>query len=184
MISENGETLVWSGEDLKCCFYVFKVPQPRRKWMAFAAPVARSCFFPGSTGVVYLCSKVVPMGWISATGVIQHVQRRVLTSTSRHLRCLDPAAEVGRDRPLLPENSSTTISVKLCCPTRGKVSKAINHWPQRAFRWEGHRRLCLATQHFGKPISCLKLVQRHEPWSYMRVPADPKVMASVALVHT
>ena len=73
LILEDGETLVWSGEDLKCCFTVFEIAKPWRRWMAFAAPVARSCFFPGSTGMVYICSKVVPMGWISATGVIQHV---------------------------------------------------------------------------------------------------------------
>ena len=24
--TEDGETLVWSGEDLKCCFYVFEIP--------------------------------------------------------------------------------------------------------------------------------------------------------------
>ena len=30
-----------------------------RECLALAASVARSCFFPGSTGVVYLCSKVV-----------------------------------------------------------------------------------------------------------------------------
>ena len=43
---------------------MFEIPKPRRKWMAIAAPVARSRFYPGSTGQVYLCSKVVPMGWI------------------------------------------------------------------------------------------------------------------------
>ena len=62
LVSENGETLVWSGEDLKYCFYVFEIPKPWRRWMAFAAPVARSCFFRCSTGVVCLSSKVVPMG--------------------------------------------------------------------------------------------------------------------------
>ena len=69
LVLEHGETLVGSGEDLKCCLYVFEIPKPWRRWMSFAAPVARSCFFPGSTGMDYICSKV-PMGWISATWVI------------------------------------------------------------------------------------------------------------------
>ena len=78
---------------------------------------------PGSTGQVYFCSKVVPMGWISATGVIQHVHRRLLTSPLHHLRCLEQAAEVRRDQPLPPEVSRTAVPLVLCCPTRGKVSR-------------------------------------------------------------
>ena len=58
LVLEGGETLVWPGEDLKCCFYVFEIPEPWRRWMASSAPVARSCFYPGSTGQVHLCSKV------------------------------------------------------------------------------------------------------------------------------
>ena len=64
------------------------------------------------------------MDWVSATGVIQHVQRRLLTSPLQHLRCLEPAAEVRRDRPLPAEGCRTTGSLDVVCPTRGKVSKA------------------------------------------------------------
>ena len=87
-----------------------------------AKPVNRECFFPGRPGQVYLCSKVVPMGWVSATGVIQHVHRRLLTSLLQHLRCLEPAAEIRRDRPLPDESLRTTRSLEFVCPTRGKVS--------------------------------------------------------------
>ena len=70
LIQEEEEPLIWSGEDPKCCFYVFENPKPWRRWMAFAKPVSRDCSVPGSSGQVYLCSKVVPMGWVSATGVM------------------------------------------------------------------------------------------------------------------
>ena len=105
-------------------FYVFEIPKPWRRWMAFAKPVSRDCFVPGSSGQVYLCSKVVPVGWVSATGVTQHIHRRLLTSPLQHLRCLEPVAEVRRDRPLPAELSRTTGSLEFVCPTRGKVSKA------------------------------------------------------------
>ena len=44
-------------------------------------------------------------------------------TATRHLRCLEPAAEIRRDQPLPPGNSSTTASFQRCCPTRGKVSR-------------------------------------------------------------
>ena len=37
LVLEDGETLVWSGEGLKCCFYVFEIPKLWRRWMAFSA---------------------------------------------------------------------------------------------------------------------------------------------------
>eukprot|EP00973_Karenia_brevis_P049005 6796361-Karenia_brevis.AAC.1 len=63
----NGETLRWSAADLKCCFYVFRLPPVWRRWMVFERPVPRSVL--GLTGdeEIWLCSLVVPMGWISAT---------------------------------------------------------------------------------------------------------------------
>ena len=64
------------------------------------------------------------MGWISATGVIQHVHRRLLESPLRHLRCLDPAAAVRRDRPLHHEVSSTTVSAELWRGTADSVWQA------------------------------------------------------------
>ena len=126
LILGEEETLVWSGKDLKCRFYVFEIPKPWRRWMAFAKPVNRDYFVPGSSGQVYLCSKVVPMGWVSAIRVIQHVHRRLPTSPLQHLRCLEPAAEVRRDRPLQAEGCRTTSSLDSVCPTQGKVSKAAS----------------------------------------------------------
>ena len=119
LILKEEETLIWSGEDLKCCFHVFEIPKPWRRWVAFAKLVSRNCFVPGSSGQVYLCSKVVPMGWVSATGVIQHGHHRLLTSPLQHLRCLEPAAEVRRHWPLPAEGSRTTSSLEFVCPTRG-----------------------------------------------------------------
>ena len=89
----------------------------------------------GSSGQLYLCSEVVPMGWVSPTRVIQHVHRRLLTSSLQHPRCLEPAAEVRRDWPLLAEWSSTTGSLEFVCPTRGKGCCR----PRRALCWQ---RLC------------------------------------------
>ena len=115
---------MWSGEDLKCCFCVFEIPKPWRTWMTFAKPVNRECFFPGRPGQVCLCSMVVPTGWVSDTGVVQHGRRRLLTSPLQRLRCLEPAAEIRRDRPLPDESSRTTGSLEFVCPTRGKVARA------------------------------------------------------------
>ena len=66
--------MVWTVEDLKCCFCEFEILKSWRRCLAFAATVPRSLFHPGIWGEVYLCSKVVPTGWVSATGVV-HVCR-------------------------------------------------------------------------------------------------------------
>ena len=65
-VLESGVTLVWFGEGLKRCFCVVEVPKPWRTCVAFTALEARGLFFPGSMGQDHLCSKAVPMGWISA----------------------------------------------------------------------------------------------------------------------
>ena len=110
LILEDGETLVWSGEDLKCCFYVFE--KPWRRWMTFAVSAVRSCCFPDSTGIVYLCSKLMSMGWTSAIG------------TFNMLIVVVASPALPRDWSLFPENSNSIVSAELCCPTRGKLSKA------------------------------------------------------------
>ena len=65
------------------------------------------------------------MGWVSATGAIQHVHRRLLTSPLQHLRCLDPPAEIRLDRPLPDESSQTTGSLDFVCPSCQAICTSI-----------------------------------------------------------
>ena len=64
------EELLWNSADLKCCFYVYEVPVLWRVYMVFDISIQGCDYGIEATGTLYLCSKVVPMGWTSATSII------------------------------------------------------------------------------------------------------------------
>ena len=49
--------------------------------------------------LVWLALAVIPMGWLSAVGVIQHLHRNIISSGRCHLGGLDPDAELVRGKP-------------------------------------------------------------------------------------
>eukprot|EP00971_Amphidinium_carterae_P099943 1976251-Amphidinium_carterae.3 len=64
------------------------MPTAWRRYMAISKPIRGELIGrPGET--VYIACRVLPMGWISACGVLQHVHRRLLSSIPTSL---DPAA--------------------------------------------------------------------------------------------
>eukprot|EP00973_Karenia_brevis_P088064 12212257-Karenia_brevis.AAC.1 len=99
IILRDGEYIRWSSADLKCCFYVFRLPVAWRPYLAFERPVERSVIGLEGPGTIHLCSAVAPMGWISATGVIQHLHRNLLRRERNNLERLPLDAEVRRDLP-------------------------------------------------------------------------------------
>ena len=86
--------------------------------MASSALVPRSLFHWCAS----VCSKVVPTDWVPATGVIQHVHRRLSSARLSSRRRLEPAAEIREDRFLPSDNSSTMFVESARCLARGKVS--------------------------------------------------------------
>ena len=62
-----------------------------------------------SSRLVWLALAVIPMGWLSAVGVIQHLHRNIISSGRRHQGGLDPDAELVRGKP---------FPVTLDCSTR------------------------------------------------------------------
>jgi hypothetical protein len=99
------EVLAWCSEDMKCAFYVFRVP--RCWWPYFAIKgKAPAEWFGGPPGEFrYLCAAVVPMGWLSAVGACQHFHRFILQrgpSSSLGV-ALPKEAELRKDRALPTE---------------------------------------------------------------------------------
>ena len=92
-----------------------------KSWSIRWPPVPRSLFHPSAWGEECLCSKVVPMGWVSATGVIPHVHHRLLSALLSIAR-RELAPEIREDQPLMSDDSSTTFLESSRCSTRGKVS--------------------------------------------------------------
>ena len=118
-LGEN-DMILWSSDDISGCFHVFSLPVPWRRWMILSKPIRQPV--RGSTdsrGVdrgcggnaprdhssnvrlrqVWLALAVIPMGWLSAVGVVQHLHRRMVTAGVLRGRGLDPSAELVRGMP-------------------------------------------------------------------------------------
>ena len=129
---ETYEIVLWSSDDIQGCFHVLSQPPAWRRWMILSKPI-RLAMPAGGAGVltsndqvsrggnatqpvvsdssrlVWLALAVIPMGWLSAVGVIQHLHRNIISSGRRHQCGLDPDAELVRGKPFL---------VTLDCSTR------------------------------------------------------------------
>jgi hypothetical protein len=86
------ERVFWSSEDLRCMFYLFRVPQPWSQLMCFNKLL----------GSKYLCSKVLGMGWCSSVAIAQHVHRQMLLQSPPSGAGLPPNREWRRDKPMPP----------------------------------------------------------------------------------
>ena len=68
--------LLWSSDDQKGAFYAWKLPPAWRGLMTFRWPVPGSLLgYPSEW--VYVCSKVIPMGWLNAVSLFQHLHRQL-----------------------------------------------------------------------------------------------------------
>ena len=93
------EDLVVSSEDVRCFFYIFKVPQEWHPFLAFNKPLPRD-MWPGDDGPYYIASQVLPMGFKNSVSLAQHVHRNIVRMAStRTDEGLRPEQEVRKDRP-------------------------------------------------------------------------------------
>ena len=68
--------LLWSSDDQKGAFYAWKLPPAWRGLMTFRWPVPGSLLWYPSEWA-YVCSKVIPMGWLNAVSLFQHLHRQL-----------------------------------------------------------------------------------------------------------
>ena len=95
-----GEDLVVSSEDVRCFFYIFKIPQVWHKYMAFNRPLPPSLCPRGKAQRYFLCSKVLPMGFKNSVAVAQHIHRNVIRWAGKRCGSLGESSfEVRKDRP-------------------------------------------------------------------------------------
>ncbi|CAK0841845.1 unnamed protein product [Prorocentrum cordatum] len=92
------EIMLLTSSDRQCFFYVFRLPPCWRKPMAFRTPVPGRLVGKPDKVSVRVASTTVAMGWISATGVSQHMHRNVLKEL---IDRVDAEALRGSVSPLL-----------------------------------------------------------------------------------
>ena len=75
----DDDFMLASSDDLRCFFYLFKVPQAWTKFMGFGRQVPRSLIPPGGGDKRwYLAGTVLPMGYLNSVGIAQYIHRTVI----------------------------------------------------------------------------------------------------------
>ena len=98
---DEGEILCTSSEDIRCFFYLFRIPEAWVRFMGFSTPAPQS-LLPPEFGEEqgFLAARVLPMGYLNSVGIAQHVHRNVVRRAMGDLRPpLSGALELRRDRP-------------------------------------------------------------------------------------
>lgn len=98
---QPGENLLVSSEDVRCFFYTMQVPDCWVKFLAFNKVVPQSCLPCELNGkVVYLASRVLPMGFLNSVSIAQNVHRNLVKwSYGMHERSALESSELRKDRP-------------------------------------------------------------------------------------
>ena len=75
----DGEVLATSSEDIRCFFYLFAVPEAWQKFLAFGREAPEELIPQDKRGIPhFLCSRVLPMGFVNSVGIAQHIHRCVV----------------------------------------------------------------------------------------------------------
>ena len=96
----TNNVLAWSSEDLKCMFYVFRLPEVWWQFLAFEGGYPGEWFGRPGTGNWVLTSRVLGMGWKNSVGIAQHLNRNLLLGKGPRGAELPVAQELRKDRPL------------------------------------------------------------------------------------
>ena len=130
------DVLLWSGDDQRGAFYAWELPRAWRPFMAFVWPVPGHLVggVPGS--MEYVASRVIPMGWIQAVSLFQHLHRSLGMSKQPAGAGHALEKEWRRDRPV-PQGSDGKVVVPSAgweglvgrlCEAHAKQREAYKRW--------------------------------------------------------
>eukprot|EP00438_Fugacium_kawagutii_P004408 Skav228593 [mRNA] locus=scaffold1161:70199:75552:+ [translate_table: standard] len=77
VVLPGGKVLRVSADDLVAAFYLFGLPRGWSRMMTFGPKVSWKKLGIDREGDVHIGARVLPMGWASAVGVLQHAHRRL-----------------------------------------------------------------------------------------------------------
>eukprot|EP00435_Cladocopium_sp_Y103_P012901 s836_g3.t1 len=97
---EEGEVAMLSSEDIKCFYYLFRVPESWHPFMGFARTVPPELVPEEYVGEdCHLLALVLPMGFLNSVGIAQHVHRNVVRWSLSGEELGGSEQELRRDRP-------------------------------------------------------------------------------------
>ncbi|CAK0842773.1 unnamed protein product, partial [Prorocentrum cordatum] len=164
IILRSGEVMMSSSEDLKCCFYVYRLPAVWHKYMALSKKVSRSCLGLDGAGEVHVAAAVIPMGWVSATGIIQHIHRRLLREWLEGVPPLPEDRELRRDLPLPPhrERGSVVSQGEARLPVRGELGRSYSDERPQVYIGRTGQRYGFSPSKWANPFKVSKMMPRSE----------------------
>jgi len=78
LMLDESETVHISQADMSSAFYLFSLPAPWRRFMAFNAPTRGSALGRDANKTYVPACKVLPMGWNSSVGLMQMASRQLV----------------------------------------------------------------------------------------------------------
>ena len=152
-----------SAEDLVSAFYLFALPEGWSKMMCFERAIPWKALGQDREGTTYIGAAVLPMGWNSAVGVLQHAHRNLaLRPVERGGAGLFGNMEIRKDAvfPKLGEDGDAGWSLYLDDTSilevlHAKVAEELSGKPS-----EEQERLRAAYSHWGIPYSPEKALVR------------------------
>ena len=150
IVIEKGQVVTISGDDLVSSFYLFKLPPAWLPYLAFERSVSWKALGVEKEGHTYISAAVLPMGFSSSVGLMQHIHLRLALWDSPAGALLKKELENHKDRdwPVLGEeppawvlylDDSTFLNVlesKISGQTIGKPPKE-QEMLRRAYQFWG-----------------------------------------------
>ena len=95
----EGEVALLCSEDVRCFYYLSRIPDHWRKFMGFARELPKH-LVPAKwkNEACYLVSRVLPMGWANSVGLAQHIHRNVVRWSMEQEGLKGGEGELGRDK--------------------------------------------------------------------------------------
>ena len=119
-----------SSEDIRCFFYLFKVPLAWRKFLGFNKRVPES-LVPGEwrDRPCVLTACVLPMGFVNSASIAQHVHRNIVAWSQQTPGGLGGECEMRKDRVSSRARAQYRVYLDSSTPRRLKPSVArLRRW--------------------------------------------------------
>eukprot|EP00438_Fugacium_kawagutii_P032030 Skav203167 [mRNA] locus=scaffold371:249779:253293:+ [translate_table: standard] len=162
VVLPGGKVLRVSADDLVAAFYLFALPPGWSRLMTFGPKVPWRKLGVEKPGSVHIGARVLPMGWASAVGILQHAHRRLaLRSPLAGGGGLLGKCEIRRDSVFPDQEMESSLwslyldDTSLVEVMDKRVAEELSGKPP-----EEQKRLRAAYAHWGIPVSLEKAQER------------------------
>ncbi|CAK0803605.1 unnamed protein product, partial [Prorocentrum cordatum] len=100
IVVPDGQALLRSSDDQSGAFHLYALPKAWRGYMALRKPVPGTLVGRPQLKWVKMAVAVIPMGWLSAVSLFQHLHRRLGIGDGPRRAGFEEKVEWRRDRPL------------------------------------------------------------------------------------